>query len=341
MDSVTQLALGAAVGEATLGRKVGNKAIWWGAICGTIPDLDVFVPFSDPVTSFISHRSFSHSLIILAVLTPFLVWGIRRLHPQLAEYKRGWIALVYLALATHVLLDSFTAYGTQIFWPLSSHPVMWSTIFIIDPLYTTPLLIGVLSTLIMSRGRGLGHAANTAGLILSTLYLSWTVIAKSHIEHFAQERLATQGISYTQMLVQPTPINTLLWRILIMNESGYAEGFYSIVNRHADIQFTQYQSDVQALDTLAQHDPVQSLQWFTQGFWRVKMKDNFIVISDLRMGMEPNYAFSFTVGRNQPTGISPISSQRRASTTDWGRVLPWVWERIWDTPVGHVRHSPN
>ncbi|MGB0910841.1 MAG: metal-dependent hydrolase [Nitrospirales bacterium] len=341
MDSVTQLALGAAVGEATLGRKVGNKAIGWGAICGTIPDLDVFIPFSDPVTAFISHRSFSHSLLTLALLTPCLVWIICRLHPQVAEHKRKWMVLVYLALATHVLLDSFTAYGTQIFWPISSHPIMWSSIFIIDPLYTIPLLAGVACSLIMSREVRLGHIVNTVGLIVSTLYLSWTVIAKSHVEHFAHERLATQQIPYTQMLVQPTPLNSLLWRILIMEKTGYAEGFYSIVNRHTDIRFTHYSSDVQFLDTLINHEPVEGLHWFTQGFWGVTQQDNHIVISDLRMGMEPNYAFSFNVGRSQQTGILPIESTRRASTTNWGGVLGWVWKRMWDASVRGLAETQN
>ena len=41
MDSLTQIVLGASVGEAALGRKVGNRAMVWGAIAGTIPDLDV------------------------------------------------------------------------------------------------------------------------------------------------------------------------------------------------------------------------------------------------------------------------------------------------------------
>ena len=341
MDSVTQLALGAAVGEAALGRKVGNKAIGWGAICGTIPDLDVLIPFSDPVTAFISHRSFTHSLFTLALLTPFLVWTIGRIHPQLAEHRRGWIALVYLALATHVLLDSFTAYGTQIFWPISSHPVMWSTIFIIDPLYTIPLLVGVIGALALSREKRLGHLVNAIGLLISTLYLSWTVVAKLHVEHFAQERLATQDISYTRMLVQPTPINTLLWRILIMDKTGYSEGFYSIVNRDTDIVFTQYRSDIQFLDALTNHEPVKGLHWFTQGFWGIKQQDDLITISDLRMGMEPNYAFSFNVGKMQATGISPIPSERRASTTHWGRVLSWVWKRVWDASVRHLGNSPN
>ncbi|GJL65231.1 MAG: membrane protein [Nitrospirales bacterium] len=330
MDSVTQLALGAAVGEATLGRKVGNKAIWWGGICGTIPDLDVFIPFDDPVTSFISHRSYSHSLFILALLTPCVVWVICRLHPQLSKHTRAWSSLVYLAFATHVLLDSFTAYGTQLFWPLSNHPIMWSTIFIIDPLYTIPLLLGVIGALVISREKGLGHTANTLGLILSTLYLSWTIVAKWHVEHFVQERLVAQQIPHTQILVQPTPINSLLWRVLIMKENGYAEAFYSIFDQHTNLHLTNYPSLTHFLDTLIDHEPVKGLHWFTQGFWGIRLQDNLIVISDLRMGMEPNYAFSFNIGENRGTQTLPIASERRASAANWGQVLRWVWKRIWD-----------
>ena len=43
MDSITQIVLGAACGEAVLGKKIGNRALLFGAIGGTIPDLDVFV----------------------------------------------------------------------------------------------------------------------------------------------------------------------------------------------------------------------------------------------------------------------------------------------------------
>ena len=51
MDSLTQIVLGAAVGEVVLGKKVGNKAMLYGAIAGTIPDLDVLTRyFMDTVT---------------------------------------------------------------------------------------------------------------------------------------------------------------------------------------------------------------------------------------------------------------------------------------------------
>lgn len=333
MDSVTQLALGAAVGEATLGRKIGNRAIWWGGIAGTIPDLDIFIPFSDPVNSFISHRSFSHSLFTLALLTPFLVWLIRRIHPDTREHNSRWYVLVYLAFATHVLLDSFTAYGTQIFWPIIHQPIMWSTIFIVDPLYTLPLIGGVLCALILSRAKGLGHTANNIGLVLSTLYLSWTVVAKVHVENFATEQLASQQITYTHLLVQPTPINSLLWRIVIMQDGAYAEGFYSLLDRRSNIRLKQYTSAVHLLDALHAFEPIQGLRWFTQGFWGIKQQQDHIVISDLRMGLEPNYVFSFVVGQKTGTRIVPIPSERQSSHMNWGHVLPQIWKRIWNPSV--------
>ena len=67
MDSLTQIVLGAAVGELVLGRKVGNKAMIYGAVAGTIPDLDVFIGnFYDTVTALEIHRGFSHSIVFLS-----------------------------------------------------------------------------------------------------------------------------------------------------------------------------------------------------------------------------------------------------------------------------------
>ena len=43
MDTITQMALGAAVGEAVLGRKMGGRAMLWGAALGTLPDLDIII----------------------------------------------------------------------------------------------------------------------------------------------------------------------------------------------------------------------------------------------------------------------------------------------------------
>ena len=328
MDSLTQLALGAAVGEATLGRKVGSRAILWGAICGTIPDLDVFIPFGDPVKDFTYHRSFTHSIVVDLLLTPLIVWLILKLHPQTAPQRRGWMLMVYLALATHALLDCFTVYGTQIFWPLYTQPMTWSTIFIIDPAYTVPLLVGVTCALVAGRSATWGHRANAAGPVVSTLYLAWSVGAKAHVESVARESLAAQGVSSSSLLSGPGPFNTLLWRVVAMDTDGYYEGFYSVLDTRRSLVFTRYPSQSQLLRGLEEHWPVARLKWFTKGFYSVSLQGDGIVVTDLRMGLEPGYVFRFKVGQLGNPHPTPLPAERLPSVRQVER-LPWVWKRIW------------
>ena len=329
MDSITQIALGAAVGEATLGRQVGRRALLWGGICGLLPDLDLFVPYSDVVKSFTYHRSFSHSLFVLAALTPLCVWAIRRLHPNTKQYRAKWYLLVYLAFATHVLLDSLTVYGTQIFWPLQTPPVMWSTIFIIDPAYSIPLFIGVLAALILSRNTLLPHRVSTICLLLSTLYLMWSAGAKLYVNQVAHASLARQNIAYQKVLTIPAPFNTILWRVVVMDSNGYYEGFYSLLDPSQDLTFTQYPSDRHLLEGVGEHWPVRRLQWFTHGFYAVAQRAKDIVITDLRMGMEPSYVFRFKIASIDNPHIVPTVPEQIYDERDWGR-LQWVWERIWN-----------
>ncbi|MGC1953410.1 MAG: metal-dependent hydrolase [Gammaproteobacteria bacterium] len=329
MDSLTQLVLGAAVGEATAGRQVGRRALLWGAVCGTLPDLDVFVPLGDAVRDFTYHRSASHSLFILAALTPLVVWLILKAHPATARHRWRWFALVYLAFATHVLLDSFTVYGTQIFWPLAPTPMTWSTIFIIDPLYTLPLLVGVIAASLAAHRGSWGHLANTAGLVLSTSYLAWTIGAKLHVEHVAHRALQDQGIVSAQVLTTPTPFNSLLWRILAVDGVSYYEGFYSVLDPRAEIRFEQRPRALELIAPLRTGWPVQRLQWFTKNFYAAASIDNDIIITDLRMGLDPEYVFRFKVGEMGNPHPRPATVERLPGVRSLAR-LRWVYARIWD-----------
>ncbi len=72
MDSISQAVLGAAVGEAVLGKKIGNRAILIGAIGGTIPDLDIISNlFLDDMNAFNFHRGITHS-IFFSLVAPLL-----------------------------------------------------------------------------------------------------------------------------------------------------------------------------------------------------------------------------------------------------------------------------
>lgn len=333
MDSITQIALGAAVGEATIGRKVGRIALLWGGICGLFPDLDLLIPLGDPVKVFTYHRGPSHSLFVLALLTPVFVRLILKIHPHTAEYRKRWYAMVYLALATHVLLDCFTVYGTQIFWPLTTPPVMWSTIFIVDPTYSVPLIAGVIMALILSRTANKGHFANTLCLVISTLYLAWSVGAKLYVENTARNSLERESIGYRQILTVPSPLNTFLWRVLVMDDKGYYEGYYSIFDPTDKVQLKHFPSDKKLLDQINEHWPVKRLKWFTQGYYAVNQHKKDIIITDLRMGSEPYYVFKFKVGSVGNPHHRPEKSERVQGDRPSLNYLARVWQRIWSPGV--------
>ena len=347
MDSLSQFALGAAVGTAVMGRKVGPKAALYGGLLATLPDLDVLIPMGGDVADFTYHRSFSHSLLVLGALTPLLAWLLCLLQPSLAEHRRSVRWLVLLVLLTHPLLDAMTVYGTQLLWPLDPTPVGLGSIFIIDPLYTLPLLLGLIGYLYYRHTPHLGLRLNAAGLVLSSCYLGWSAVAQQQVEQIAQAQLAQQGQAYRQLLVQPSPLNTLLWRVLVMTDKGYQEGFYGLLDPTEQFTLRRYPSQPALLTGLEQHWPVQRLDWFSRGFYKVSRQPiegqiegqidgqpDALVITDLRMGIEPNYAFSFQVGEFQhSTGnASPLPDRQLAARYSTDK-LPQLWQRIWNAEI--------
>jgi inner membrane protein len=104
LDSISQVVLGAAVGEAVLGKKIGNRAMLWGAVAGTIPDLDVIGNlFMSEIDSLAFHRGISHSLFF-AVLFSFIMASYTRW-----LYSSGTYRNKKFRIAGAVLAVSFMA----------------------------------------------------------------------------------------------------------------------------------------------------------------------------------------------------------------------------------------
>ena len=145
MDSLTQIVLGGALAAAIAPARHRRAALLAGAALGTLPDLDalpLMLLSDDPIVNMTVHRSFSHSLFVLPLLGFAIWWLFQRFgNGRVAEAPTRWCWAIQLALVTHPLLDAFTVYGTQLWWPLMPPPTMWSSVFIIDPLYTLWLLL--------------------------------------------------------------------------------------------------------------------------------------------------------------------------------------------------------
>lgn len=331
MDSLSQAALGASVGHLVLGRRGGVRAAAWGAVIATLPDLDVFVPMGNDVLDFTAHRSASHSLPLMALAAPLLAAGLARLHRSWQIPGWRWGLMVLLCLWTHSLLDAFTAYGTQLFWPLGTAPVAWSTIFIIDPGYTVPLCVGLLVALLRPQR---AHW-NRLGLLVSSAYLVWTVAVQAHVTQRARQSLQTAGHPVEAVLSSPAPFNTLLWRVLAMHEDGdYFEGFYSLADGAGPgVNFTRYAGGTELLVPIQDSWAVSELQWFTRGYIAARQIDSLVVVNDLRMGFEPFYVFAFAVGEITDGRIGSVEGRRLATRGPALDQLQWVWRRIWDAPT--------
>ena len=368
MDSLTQAALGAAVGTAVLGRRAGPRAALWGAVCGTLPDLDVLLQHGDPVRDFTFHRAETHALFWLTLVSPLLGWLLARLNRDRAAWRR-WTLLAWLALVTHALLDAFTVYGTQLLLPFSDYPVGLGSVFIIDPLYTVPLLAGVIAALAWRARRPDAAArANAAGLVASTAYLAWSVAAQAHVEGEVQRTLAATPAETGRVLVTPTPFNTLLWRVVVMGDGGYHEGFRSLLDDGETVRLAWHESRNDLLEPLRREWSVRRLAWFSKGFYAVRQEPadlealvgsagtaspllgalpvaaaatatpgntgERIVISDLRMGQTPFFAFSFVVGTADEDGAAPTDSLQVPTRRPPRDALGWMRQRIWHEEAG-------
>ncbi len=112
MDSLSQVVLGAAVGEAVLGKKIGSRAMMWGAFAGFLPDLDVASGFvMDEISALAVHRGITHSIFFAVFFSFFLAWLVQGLYAK-GIYKR-WsfkVASSGIALGTVIFTANYLPY---------------------------------------------------------------------------------------------------------------------------------------------------------------------------------------------------------------------------------------
>ncbi len=332
MDSVSQIALGSAITVAVIGRQAGfARAAAWGAVAGTLPDLDALIDFGDPILNMVRHRAESHSLLYLSLAAPFLAALIGLLHRQTALLGRWWLA-IWLALFTHPLLDWFTVYGTQLLRPFTDHPYGLGSIFIIDPAFTLPLLMGLLITAILSRSRWRG-GPNAAGLAVALLYLGWSAGAQQHVSAIAKAQLPGGSAGGDrQVLVTPAPFNTLLWRVLVVTPTHYHEGWYSLLDREPTLRWQTHDRGSPLIARHGAHPGAARIAAFSHGFFSMDEREGRIFITDLRMGQEPFYAFRFDLGPAATAAAPRLISMRPPLAGG----MAWLWRRT----LGESRLDP-
>ena len=353
MHSITQLTLGAAIGEATLGRSVGRKAAAWGAALGTLPDLDVLSsPFVDDYTQLVLHRGFSHSVFFALAGGAAIAYGLAKLHAKFGVSFGRWFLFTFLALFTHALLDGFTVYGTQLLNPVSNFPFAWNSIFIIDPLYTVPLLLGLVVALFLSRKSIWRQRFVMAGLTISSVYLGWGQIAKSMVDTDFEASLEEQGIEYQAFLSNPTALNSVLWMGMAQSEEFVYVALHGLMDpSDAKIRWMRIPRNQDLISNAIQSENpyVERLLWFSRGFYRLERDaEGRLFFHDLRFGRSDgyltergNYIFRFYLSEDETSGEITGFQQFRPVVEGRAATIDLLWKRLnGDTSIqGEVQQS--
>jgi inner membrane protein len=407
MDSITQATLGAAMGHAVLGEKMGNKAILIGAIAGTIPDLDVFsrLFLDHQVYGLVYHRGITHSIFFTLVASPIFAWlslqyykrdihktelaqgilatwwflfygiivaalgyltytskslvagGFLSLfalgfiplikslkrnyeHRELIEYDpsfKNWTLMFFLAFLTHWIIDACTAYGTQIFEPFSRYRVAFNNISILDPLYTVPMIIGLVGVF-YAKKYPKQRLWNYIGISVATLYMVSTFYSKSVMNSVVADSLQEQGIEYTEYITYPSILNTVLWQTTVLSEDAYYYGTYSFFDKNPTIEFVKLPKNHDLIEGHQEEEYLGILLWFANGYYNlIEQPDGSIMFNNLRFGMmgvpenstitlEDRYIFRFIL--TEKKGKFDVAEDRDMNRIKAGEMAEVLWARI-------------
>lgn len=252
----------------------------------------------------------------------------------------GWITLFFLAIVTHPLLDCFTAYGTQLFEPLSSARLAWNTISVADPLYTLPFLLFLIVASRRGAGTRVRKRLNDAGLLVSSLYLLLTVVNYFNVESVLHESLAEHDIKPVRTVQGPTILNNLLWSataesVAADGTRNYHIGQYSLLDRERRFgPFVWVPGRHERIAPYLGQRDIEIIRWFTDELYAVLPRpDGYLQISDLRYGLigedarDPNsYLFSWVID----TTASPVRvvEQLAGPQADQGEMMGRLFERM-------------
>lgn len=285
MDSITHIALGACMGEAFAGKKLGKKAMLWGALAQSIPDIDFIAAFwTDTTSNLLAHRGFTHSFLFCLIITPVLAYLAEKWHrPHNISFKK-WLLFFGTVIFIHVFIDAFNNYGVGWFEPFSHKRISFNAIYVADPFFSIWPGIAFAALVIASQNRPNRKKWCAMGLGLSSLYLVYCLFNKAVINNNVKEELLKQKIAYNSYFTSPAPFQSWLWYIVAGSDSGYHVGFSSVFDRNKNISFTYFNKNDSLLNEVTDRRHLQQLIRFSQNYYTVEKWNDTLVFNDLRFG---------------------------------------------------------
>ena len=298
MDTPTQMLLGAAIGDAGFGRSMGSRAVLFGAGMGLLPDLDLVSNALGEWTSLVHHRGWSHSLLVLTLVSPLMGYLGYRIGKRKTPYL-AWTLLAFLALVTHPLLDACTSYGTMILVPFSWKRLALDAVGIVDLVYSVPLLAALVWSWRRRRRGASGHRITAAALAFTTLFLLAGLGITATVTSRARADLVADGFVPEAIRSTPPPFFTPLRRAVARDADGNV--MVSVVSLWSPRPYSFLridQPDDPLIDRALATREGEIFTWFADGFVTARVerdpKDGTAVVhvDDHRYGLvtQPGWA---------------------------------------------------
>lgn len=326
MDSLTHIALGACIGEAFFERGFGKKAMVWGALAQSIPDIDFIASFwLGPAENLLAHRGFTHSVLFALLIIPVFAMSADRIHqPHNITYKK-WLLFFGAEVFLHLFIDGFNNYGVGWLEPFSHHRFSFNAIYVADPFFSIWAGIACIMLIVLNRynpGRAFWWKF---GVIIPFVYLGYCSFNKIKINQELNDAFVRQHIPHERYFTTPAPLQNWLWYIVAGNDSGYYIGFHSIFDKQSKIDFQYFPRNDALLNNASTKEDVQHLIRFSQQFYTVERYQDTLVFNDLRFGQiigwqHPREKFVFHYYL-QSRGDNKMVVQR-------GRFAGWNWQVV-------------
>jgi inner membrane protein len=334
VDLITQALLGAALGELVLGKRLGKRALAWGAFFGGMPELDVLLyPFIDTARTLAWHRGPSHSLLVMALGSFLISRGLAKRWKDEKVTRAQAGGFVFLVWSGHVLLDCFTIQGAAPLWPVSDENVRFNLLFHTDVLFLLTLLLSVTCLTFLrdekrnnSRGRkpvplAKGRRICRWGLGLSGAYALLAVAMKFTASGGFEADLARRGVKFERRMEAPMPYNIMLWRSVVDRGDEFWVGYRSAFEFHdSPVRWTIYRKGEEALAGVAEQRETKTLLAHSDGWWLARPHAKGAWLGDLRhpearvWGVKKD-AVDSRLGHSWVLDVSAPRERLRASTT--------------------------
>ncbi|MFM2135976.1 MAG: hypothetical protein RL021_1376 [Bacteroidota bacterium] len=299
MDTLTHTVLGACLGDAIAGKKMGKRAMVWGALANNLPDIDVVTSlWMSQADGLLAHRGFTHSFLFALVMTPVMAVPLYRRFIHYNYSVWDWILLFGSGLFTHVLIDALTVYGTGWFEPFSNRRVSLNILFVADLLYTLPFLVAAVVLVSLRRNHPRRAFWQRLAILLNVVYLGFAIRNKIDTDQGALDSFKAQHIRPVDYFSTPTPLNNLLWYVVAADENGYYIGYRSILDDFEMPPLRFVARNDSLLDAYFADPEVRKLIRFSDGFYSISKENGQVYLSDLRFGQvggwyQPDAPFVF------------------------------------------------